>query len=56
MTTSDMEPEDVELEADYEIAYRTGSYRIVHGYTLVELHNAHKLPNNLQVKRIGAPE
>lgn len=56
MTTSDMKPEDVELEASYEINYRGGGYRIVHGYTLVDLHNAHRLPGELEIKRIGAPE
>lgn len=54
VTTSDMAPEDVELEADYEISLRTGSYQIVSGYRYVELHNAHRLPECKQVKRIGA--
>lgn len=56
MTTSDMKPEDVELEASYEISLRTGSYQIVSGYRYVELHKAHRLPESKQVKRIGAPE
>lgn len=56
MTTSTIKPEDIELEADYEINYRDGGYRILHGYTLVDLHNAHRLPGELEIKRIGAPE
>jgi hypothetical protein len=56
MTTSDMNPDDIELEADYEISYHTGSYRNLHGYTLVDLHNAHLLPGELEIKRTGAPE
>lgn len=56
MTTSDMKPEDVELEASYEITYSDRSYRIMHGYTLVDLHDAHRLPGELEIKRIGWPE
>jgi hypothetical protein len=51
-----MAPEDVELEASYEISLRTGSYQIVSGYRYVELHKAHRLPPSKEVMRIGAPE
>ena len=55
MTTSDTVPADVELEAHYEIAYRTGTYRIVDGYHYADLLKAHSLPDGLEVTRIGEP-
>ena len=55
MTTSTLTPEAVELEASYEITYTSGSYRLLHGYTLVDLLNAHRLPGGLPVKQIGEP-
>ena len=55
MTTSTMTPADVELEASYEIVYSDRSYRLMHGYTLVELHNAHLLPGELEITLVGAP-
>lgn len=55
MTTSDTAPADVELEAHYEIAYRSGTYRVVDGYHLSDLLKAHTLPSGLEVTRIGEP-
>lgn len=53
MTTSDLLPDAVELEASYEISLRNDSYQIVSGYRYVELHEAHRLQENLPVVRIG---
>jgi len=55
MTTSDLLPDAVELEASYEISYSSGSYRLLHGYTLAELLNARRLPGGLEITRIGEP-
>lgn len=53
MTTSTLLPEAVELEASYEISLRSGSYRIVSGYRLAELLEAHRLSAGLLIVRIG---
>ena len=54
-TTTTLAPEAVELEAHYEISYRSGTYRILDGYHLVELLTARRLPGGLEVIRIGEP-
>lgn len=54
MTTTQLRPEDVELEASYEIDYQHG-YRIVTGYKLVELAEAHRLPSGCQVHPLTSP-